>query len=462
VVRLKTTRETDMTETAARDEEQLVEAVMSAIDEGDDDRLRDALADLHPADSANLVASIPEPDREHLWNFMPEETAGEVISHLDDVARESLIGQMEPHEVASAVGALELDDLVDLVESIPEEYGDAIRESLDPEGRERLEATLAYPEDSAGRLMDVNAVTVRADVTLEVVLRYLRRRESLPDHTDGLMVVDRDGMYIGKLPISSLLINQPELSVAEVMIDGADCVQVEMPESEVAHLFDRRDLVSVAVIDISGRLVGRITIDDVVDVIRAEAEHQLMNMAGLDEEEDLFAPVLPSARRRALWLGVNLGTAFLASWVIGLFEATLAQLVALAVLMPIVASMGGIAGSQTLTLVIRGLALGRVNIANRLWLARKELAIAFLNGTLWALVVGVIAYVWFRNPGIGLVLSAAMVVNLLVAAFSGIAIPRVMDRLKIDPALAGAVVLTTVTDVVGFMSFLGLATCFLL
>jgi magnesium transporter len=462
VVRLKTTRETDMTETAARDEEQLVEAVMSAIDEGDDDRLRDALADLHPADSANLVASIPEPDREHLWNFMPEETAGEVISHLDDVARESLIGQMEPHEVASAVGALELDDLVDLVESIPEEYGDAIRESLDPEGRERLEATLAYPEDSAGRLMDVNAVTVRADVTLEVVLRYLRRRESLPDHTDGLMVVDRDGMYIGKLPISSLLINQPELSVAEVMIDGADCVQVEMPESEVAHLFDRRDLVSVAVIDISGRLVGRITIDDVVDVIRAEAEHQLMNMAGLDEEEDLFAPVLPSARRRALWLGVNLGTAFLASWVIGLFEATLAQLVALAVLMPIVASMGGIAGSQTLTLVIRGLALGRVNIANRLWLARKELAIAFLNGTLWALVVGVIAYVWFRNPGIGLVLSAAMVVNLLVAAFSGIAIPLVMDRLKIDPALAGAVVLTTVTDVVGFMSFLGLATCFLL
>ena len=240
MVRLKTTRETDMTETAARDEEQLVEAVMSAIDEGDDDRLRDALADLHPADSANLVASIPEPDREHLWNFMPEETAGEVISHLDDVARESLIGQMEPHEVASAVGALELDDLVDLVESIPEEYGDAIRESLDPEGRERLEATLAYPEDSAGRLMDVNAVTVRADVTLEVVLRYLRRRESLPDHTDGLMVVDRDGMYIGKLPISSLLINQPELSVAEVMIDGADCVQVEMPESEVAHLFDRR------------------------------------------------------------------------------------------------------------------------------------------------------------------------------------------------------------------------------
>jgi magnesium transporter len=451
-----------MIETAAVDKEQLVEEVMSAIDKGDNDRLRDALAELHPADSANLVASIPEPDREHLWNFMPEEIAGEVISHLDDVARDSLIGQMEPQDVASAVGALDLDDLVDLVESIPEEYGDAILESLDPEGRERLEATLAYPEDSAGRLMDVNAVAVRADVTLEVVLRYLRRRESLPDHTDGLMVVDRNGIYIGKLPISSLLINQPELSVAEVMVEEADRVPVDMPQNEVAHLFDRRDLVSVAVIDDAGRLIGRITIDDVVDVIRAEAQHQLMNMAGLNEEEDLFAPVLPSARRRALWLGINLGTAFLASWVIGLFETTLAQLVALAVLMPIVASMGGIAGSQTLTLVIRGLAMGRVSVANRLWLARKELAIAFLNGTLWALVVGGIAYVWFGDPGIGLVLSAAMVLNLLVAAFSGIAIPLVMDRLDIDPALAGAVVLTTVTDVVGFMSFLGLATFFLL
>jgi magnesium transporter len=339
---------------------------------------------------------------------------------------------------------------------------DAIRESLDPEGRERLAATLAYPENSAGRLMDVNAVAVRADVTLETVLRYLRRRESLPDHTDGLMVVDRQGVYIGKLPISNLLTNNPERDVGEVMIEGADSVPVDMPQTEVARRFDRRDLVSVAVIDSNGRLIGRITIDDVVDVIRAEAEHQLMNMAGLDEEEDLFAPVWPSTRRRALWLGINLGTAFLASWVIGLFEATLAQVVALAVLMPIVASMGGIAGSQTLTLVIRGLALGRVSIANRLWLARKELSIAFLNGLLWALVVGAIAYAWFGDAGIGLVLSAAMVVNLLAAAFAGIAIPLVMDRLGIDPALAGAVVLTTVTDVVGFMSFLGLATVFLL
>jgi len=449
-------------DSATIEKEQLVEEVMSALDEGNEARLREALAELHPADSAHLVCSIPEPDREQLWNCIPEEDAGEVISHLDEIARESLIEQLEPEQLATAAANLEFDDLVDLVESVPEEYGDAIRESLDPEGRERLEATLAYPEDSAGRLMDVSAVSVRADVSLEVVLRYLRRREYLPDHTDGLMVVDREGIYIGKLPISSLLINQPELTVAEVMEEGADQVPVDMPEREVARLFDRRDLVSVAVVDADGSLLGRITIDDVVDVIRAEAEHQLMNMAGLNEEEDLFAPVLPSARRRALWLGINLGTAFLASWVIGLFEDTLAQLVALAVLMPIVASMGGIAGSQTLTLVIRGLALGHVSVANRLWLARKELAIAFLNGLLWALVVGVIAYAWFRDPGIGLVLSAAMVVNLLAAAFSGIAIPLVMNRMGIDPALAGAVVLTTVTDVVGFMSFLGLATLFLL
>jgi len=449
-------------DSATIEKEQLVEEVMSALDEGNEARLREALAELHPADSAHLVCSIPEPDREQLWNCIPEEDAGEVISHLDEIARESLIEQLEPEQLATAAANLEFDDLVDLVESVPEEYGDAIRESLDPEGRERLEATLAYPEDSAGRLMDVSAVSVRADVSLEVVLRYLRRREYLPDHTDGLMVVDREGIYIGKLPISSLLINQPELTVAEVMEEGADQVPVDMPEREVARLFDRRDLVSVAVVDADGSLLGRITIDDVVDVIRAEAEHQLMNMAGLNEEEDLFAPVLPSARRRALWLGINLGTAFLASWVIGLFEDTLAQLVALAVLMPIVASMGGIAGSQTLTLVIRGLALGHVSVANRLWLARKELAIAFLNGLLWALVVGVIAYAWFRDPGIGLVLSAAMVVNLLAAAFSGIAIPLVMNRMGIDPALAGAVVLTTVTDVVGVRSFLGLATLFLL
>jgi len=451
-----------MVDSTAIDKEQLVDEVMTAIGEGDEARLRETLADLHPADSAHLVSSIPEPDREQLWNYIPEENAGEVISHLDEVARESLIEQLEPVQVATAAANLDHDDLVDLVESVPEEYGDAIRESLDPEGRERLEATLAYPEDSAGRLMDVSAVSVRADVTLEVVLRYLRRRESLPDHTDGLMVVDRDGIYIGKLSISSLLINNPERTVAEVMNEGADHVHVDMPETEVAQLFERRDLVSVAVTDAGGYLRGRITIDDVVDVIRAEAEHHLMSMAGLNEEEDLFAPVLPSARRRALWLGINLCTAFLASWVIGRFEDTLARLVALAVLMPIVASMGGIAGSQTLTLVIRGLALGRVSVANRLWLARKELAIAFLNGLLWALVVGVIAYVWFREPGIGLVLSAAMIVTLLAAAFSGIAIPLVMNRVGIDPALAGAVVLTTVTDVVGFMSFLGLATFFLI
>jgi len=451
-----------MIETAAIDKEQLVEEVMSAIDEGDDDRLRDALADLHPADSANLVASIPEPDREHLWNFMPEETAGEVISHLDDVARDSLIGQMEPHEVATAVGSLDLDDLVDLVESIPEEYGDAIRESLDPEGRERLEATLAYPEDSAGRLMDVSAVAVRADVSLEVVLRYLRRRESLPDNTDGLMVVDRDGIYIGKLPISSLLINQPELSVADVMTEEADYVPVDMPETEVAQLFERRDLVSVAVIDAEGHLIGRITIDDVVDVIRTEAEHQMMNMAGLDEEEDLFAPVLPSARRRALWLGINLGTAFLASWVIGMFEATLAQIVALAVLMPIVASMGGIAGSQTLTLTIRGLALDQIAASNVRWLTIKEIAVGALNGVAWALVVSLVTYLWFQSIGIAAVIATAMVLNLLAAAASGVAIPLILHRLGIDPALSGAVILTTVTDVVGFLSFLGLASVFLL
>ncbi len=443
-------------------EEQLVGEVIQAIGQGDEAGLRATLAELHPAESANLVESIPERDREYLWGFVPEEQAAEVMANLGEVARESLVEELAPEALTNAAGAMELDDLVDLVENLPDDLGDAIRESLDPEGRERLDAILAYPEGSAGRLMDTRAVAVRADVSLEVVLRYLRRREGLPDQTDGLMVVDRDGRYLGKLPLGVLLTRQPEEEVSAVMSAGADQVPVVLAEEEVAHLFQRRDLVSVAVVDDTGLLLGRITIDDVVDLIRAEAERPLMNMAGLDEEEDLFAPVLPSAKRRALWLGVNLGTAFLASWVIGRFEDTLAQLVALAVLMPIVASMGGIAGSQTLTLVIRGLALGQVGVANRLWLGRKEVSIALLNGVLWALVVGLIAYLWFGDPGIGMVLGAAMVINLLAAAFAGVFIPLAMERLGIDPALAGAVVLTTVTDVVGFLSFLGLATWLLL
>ncbi|MDH3871750.1 MAG: magnesium transporter, partial [Gammaproteobacteria bacterium] len=318
-----------------------------------------------------------------------------------------------------------------------------------------------YPEDSAGGIMNVDTVTVRADVSIDVVLRYLRLHEEIPATTDTLFVVDRTGQYKGLLPLTTLLTSDPELLVAAVMDREVQPIPASMPDDEVARLFENRDLVSAPVVDETGKLLGRITIDDVVDVIREDADHHLLSMAGLDEEDDTFAPIVISARRRALWLGINLFTAFLASWVIGLFQATLEQVVALAVLMPIVASMGGIAGSQTLIIVIRGLALGKVGKTNARWLMYKELAVTVLNGIGWSLVVAVIATLWFQDKAIGIIIAVALIINLVCAAISGLSIPFILKRMNIDPAHAGTVLLTTVTDVVGFMVFLGLGTIFL-
>jgi magnesium transporter len=333
---------------------------------------------------------------------------------------------------------------------------------MDQQNRDRLVAVLHYPEDTAGGLMNVDVVTVRADVTLDVVLRYLRLHIDIPDTTDSLFVVDRDDNFKGVLPLSALLTNAPDLLVADIMNTSVTGIPADMPDTEVAKMFENHDLVSAAVVNEDGKLIGRITIDDVVDVIREDADHSLLSLAGLDEEDDTFAPVIKSARRRAIWLGINLLTAFMASWVIGLFQATIEQVVALAVLMPIVASMGGIAGSQTLIIVIRGLALGQIGVSNARWLMYKELSVSALNGIAWALVVAVISAVWFRNANIGYIIGAALIINLLCAAVAGLSIPFVLTRLKIDPAHAGTVILTTVTDVVGFMVFLGLGTMFLI
>jgi magnesium transporter len=310
--------------------------------------------------------------------------------------------------------------------------------------------------------MNLDTVTVRSDVTLDVVLRYLRLHEDIPSTTDSLIIVDRNDHYKGVLPLTVLLTNDPDQLVAAVMQRDVQGIPAKMTDVEVAKLFEDRDLISAPVIDDDGKLLGRITIDDVVDVIREDAEHSLLSMAGLDEEDDTFAPVLKSARRRAIWLGINLFTAFLASWVIGLFKGTLEEVVALAVLMPIVASMGGIAGSQTLIIVIRGLALGQVGSSNARWLMYKELAVTALNGIGWALVVAVITTLWFGDPDIGMIIAAALIINLVCAALAGISIPFILEHMRIDPAHAGSVLLTTVTDVVGFVVFLGLGTIFLL
>ena len=333
---------------------------------------------------------------------------------------------------------------------------------MDRENRERLEQALSYPEDTAGRLMNPDVITVRTDVTVDVVLRYLRLRGELPDNTDHLFVVSRRHQYLGRLSLATLVTADPSTPINELIDGEQPAIHVSTTSAGVATQFENYDWVSAPVVDDNNILMGRITIDDVVDIIREQAEHQALGAAGLDEDEDLFSPVPRAARRRALWLGINLLTAFLASWVIGRFEATLAQIVALAVLMPIVASMGGIAGTQTLTLMVRGLALGQVGSSNASALLMKELLVGVLNGLMWAIVVGLASWAWFQDPGIGLVIAAAMVINLIAAALAGVLIPLILKRMAIDPALAGGVVLTTVTDVTGFLAFLGLATLVLL
>jgi magnesium transporter len=320
---------------------------------------------------------------------------------------------------------------------------------------------LVYPEDTAGGLMNVDVLTVRADVSLETVIRYLRLRGEIPEKTNRLFVVDRDDVYVGMLRLADLLISDPDDTVETHMIDEHEAIPATMASHEVARLFEQRNLISAPVVDEAGRLIGRITIDDVVDVIRDEGDQAFMRMAGLHGEDDLFASVLATSRRRMLWLGVNLATALLAAWVIGLFEATIEKVVALAVLMPVVASMGGIAGSQTLTIIIRGMALGQVGRSNATWLLSREMMVGFINSIIWALVVALIAAYWFAQPGLGVIVAVALIINLVIAAIAGTLLPLVMRKMLIDPALAGGVVLTTVTDVVGFFTFLGLGAMFL-
>ncbi len=417
---------------------------------------------LRPAEVAHLLESLPLPQREIVWELLDDTTDGEILLQVTDEVRDDLISRMNSAELVAATAGLDTDDLADLVKELPRHITWEVLDSLDQQHRERLETVLAYPEESAGGLMNVDTVTVRAEVTLDVVQRYLRHiGEHVPRDTDKVFVVNRDHRYLGVLHLSTILTHDLDDSVAEVMSLDMQPIPAHWSKREVANRFEQHDLISAPVVDENGRLLGRITIDDVVDVIREEGEHQFMGQAGLSEDEDMFAPVMVSAKRRALWLGVNLLTAFLASWVIRQFEATLDQIVALAVLMPIVASMGGIAGTQTLTLAIRGLALGQLSHKNARWLLAKELAVGTINSAIWAVVVGVAAGLWFNDSSIALLIAAAMTINLIFAALAGAILPIALEKLGIDPALAGGVLLTTVTDVVGFLAFLGLATIYL-
>lgn len=440
----------------------LLQDTMDSASSDDSIWLKEGIKDLHPSEIADLLESLPAKDRENLWELIGSDLEGEVLSHAQDGVRSGLLEQMQPHEVAAATENLETDDAADIIQDLAEDIVDEVLGSMDEHNRVRLEKALSYPEDTAGGLMNTLVLSVYDNVDLSVVIRYLRMKGEVPEKSDSLIVVDRNNHYQGMLPFVKILTSDPALKVADVMNTEIEAFPTDMSANEVARLFEQRDLYSVAVVDEEKAPLGRITIDDVVDVIRDLGDHSLMSMAGLDEDDDMFAPIIVSAKRRALWLGINLATAFLAAWVIGRFAATIEQLVALAVLMPIVASMGGIAGSQTLTIVIRGLALGQLGPANSRALLLKEIAVGMLNGVIWASVVGLIAGLWFNNQSLGLVIGSAMIVNLFVAAFFGALIPLWLKRMQIDPALAGGVILTTVTDVVGFLVFLGLATMFLI
>jgi len=432
-----------------------------ALESGALRQVRNLVRSLHPAEIADLLESLPPAERAIVWDLVEDSDDGDVLLELNDEVRAGIIDGMEAAELVAATEGMDLDDLADFVADLPEAVTQQVIRSLSDQDKERLQSVLAYPEDSAGGLMNPDTISVRPDVSVEVVLRYLRMLTDIPDKTDAVFVVDRDGRYLGALYMSRLVSRDPAATVISIMDAAVEPIPCELPAQEVAREFKNRDLVSGPVIDADGKLIGQITVDDVVDVIEEQAEHVVLSMAGLDEDDDMFAPVVASVRRRAVWLGINLATAFLASAVVAQFEATLSQVVVLAVLMPVVASMGGIAGSQTLTLMIRGLALGRVEDSNARSVMIKECSVGLLNGVAWAVVVGIVTVIFFSTWEVGVIIAAAITLNLIVAALAGFLIPLGMQRLNIDPALAGSVVLTTVTDVVGFLTFLGLGALFL-
>ncbi len=433
-----------------------------AIDSGSLYQVRQMIKTLPMAGIAHLLESSPPSTRNVIWQLIDKDAEGEVIQYLNEDLQSEFLSDLNVEEVAELTEGLETDDLADILQQLPHQVASQVLQAMDEQDRHRVESILSYDEDTAGGLMNTDTITVRRGHTVELVLRYLRRHESLPDMTDSVYVVNRKDELQGILPLRQVLVSDPATEVKDVMREDIEAIPVDMVAEQVAQLFEQHDWVSAPVVDQEGKLLGRITIDDIVDVIRDSAEHSLMSMAGLDEEDDTFAPVIKTARRRAVWLGVNLMTAVLASLVIYIFQDTLDQVVYLAVLMPIVANMGGVAGTQTLTLVIRSLALGHISPSNSRWLLVRELGVAALNGILWAIVISVVAYIWYRDLQLSYIIAAAMMINLFTAALAGAYLPIFLKRINIDPALAGSVALTTVTDSIGFFAFLGLAQAFYL
>lgn len=452
--------------TVASGHARMREQLKEAIARGDRQALSALLAALHPADIARVMESMPQEERVPLWTQLAAVARGEVLLELHDEARAQIIGEADASALIAAVHRLEGDELADLDAQLPRDILAAALRVMDEPRRRRYQQVRSFPDDTAGGLMDADAVAVREDVSLALVLRYLRmlrvHRGQMPEHMDSVVVVDSAERYKGVLRLSDLVSGDPAVRVAQVMEPKVPSIPADTPARDVARLFEDRDLISAPVVDAEGRLIGRITVDDVVDVIRAEGEHRALAAAGLSAQTDIFAPVIASAKPRALWLGVHLVGAFAAAAVVALFEQSIERIVALAVLMPVVATMGGVAGSQTATLVTRGLALQQVHPGNWMRVLAKETGVAMINSVLWAAVMAVVALLWFGHLGLALVFGASMLITLLVAAWSGALIPVAMSRRDIDPAVAGVVVVVAIADVVGFLAFLGLATLLLL
>ena len=439
-----------------------LEAITQALNSGMFVHVRRMLQQMRPGDVAWLLESSPAPSRKVLWQLIDPDDYGEILEELSEEVRDGIIRLMAPEKLAVALEDMESDDLAYVLRDLPEQLFNQVLTEMDEQDRHRAELALSYPEDTAGSLMNTEFISLCPDVTIEVVLRYLRLHNELPEGTDTLYVVDQHNRLLGDISLASLVVQSPTTTVAEAMDTTVEAIPLTMSDTEVANLFERHYWLSAPVVDEQNQLLGRITIDDVVDIIREEGEHSMMGMAKMDDDEDTFAPVLVSARRRSFWLAINLGSALVAASVSNMFEATLSQLATLAILMTIVPSMGGIAGNQTLALVIRGMAVGHISDSNARWLLTKEALVGLFNGMLWALAISVVVGLWKGSWEIGLVIAAAMFINLSVAGLAGASIPIIMKRFNIDPALAGSMALTTITDTVGLLSFLGLATLILL
>ena len=418
------------------------------------------LNSLNPSDIAHFIESSPPKDREFVWQILNKEIEGEVLNHLSDTLQKQFLEEMDAAEVAEVTETLETDEIADIIQRMPEAVIEEVLSSMSFQNRKRIEKVLSYPEDSAGGLMNTDVIAVRKNHTLDVVMRYLRMQGAIPESTNKIFVVNRKNDYLGSLNLNKLLISDLSLHVGDIYEENAKTIAIDMDDSEVARAFEQDDLISAPVIDDHGKLVGRITIDDVVDVIREDADEALRQFSGL--EEDTFARTAVATKSRALWLGLNLITAFIAASFIDIFKETIAQVVTLAVLMPIVASMGGVAATQTLTIMVRGMALGQIGRTNIMWLIRRETLVGLVNGILWATVVGFIASWWFQDIMIAQIIALAMIFNLLVGVLSGVFVPLLLKSINLDPGVGGTVIVTTLTDIAGFVSFLGLASIFLL